>query len=110
MKQHWYFILLALGRSDLHGSGIMRDVLALTEGELKLWPATLYGSLDELREHGWIEEVEDPSERPEGESQRKRFYRITPPGRKAAAVETGRLERLLEVAKTRVSMKGRPAR
>jgi DNA-binding PadR family transcriptional regulator len=102
MKQHWYFILLALARTELHGSGIMRDVLSLTNGELKLWPATLYGSLEELREQGWIEEVEDPAERPEGESQRKRIYRMSQAGRRAVAAETSRLERLVKLARARV--------
>lgn len=106
MKQHWYFILLALARRDLHGSGVMRDVLSLTEGDLKLWPATLYGSLEELREEGWIEEVADPSERPAGASQRKRFYRITQSGRESVVGETAKLERLVEVARSRVGAGG----
>ena len=50
MKRHWFFILLSLADRDRHGSGIVRDVLDLTGGELRLWPVTLYGSLDELRE------------------------------------------------------------
>jgi DNA-binding PadR family transcriptional regulator len=52
MRRHWFFILLSLAERDRHGSGVMRDVLELTEGELKLWPVTLYGSLDELRDQG----------------------------------------------------------
>ena len=57
MRRHWFFILLSLAERDRHGSGIVRDVLELTDGELRLWPVTLYGSLDELREHGWIREL-----------------------------------------------------
>ena len=51
MRRHWFFILLSLAERDRHGSGIVRDVLELTGGELRLWPVTLYGSLDELREN-----------------------------------------------------------
>jgi DNA-binding PadR family transcriptional regulator len=80
----------------------MRDVLSLTDGALKLWPATLYGSLEELRVEGWIEVVDDPAERPVGASQRKRFYRITSSGRQAVLGETAKLERLIEVARSRV--------
>jgi DNA-binding PadR family transcriptional regulator len=78
----------------------MRDVLELTGGELRLWPATLYGALDELREAGFIEELEAS---PEGESERKRYYRITTSGRRSVQAETRRLEELVEVARARVT-------
>ena len=58
MRRHWFFILLSLADRDRHGSGIVRDVLDLTGGELRLWPVTLYGSLDELRENAWIRELD----------------------------------------------------
>ena len=45
MKRQLYYILLSLAAEDRHGAGVVRDVLELTDGELKLWPATLYGSL-----------------------------------------------------------------
>lgn len=102
MKRHWFFILVSLAGQARHGSDIMRDVLALTDGELRLWPATLYGSLDELRESGWIDELADPSERPEGESERKRFYRITDAGRRELAAELRRLGSVLDVAVARI--------
>ena len=102
MKRNWYLILLALAGGDRHGLGIMRDVLALTDGEVRLWPATLYGSLDELARRGWIEELADPEERPEGESERKRYYRITAEGEVELAAETDRLAGLVRRARARV--------
>lgn len=102
MKNHWYYILLSLAGGHRHGSGIMRDVLELTDGELRLWPATLYGSLDELQERGWIEEVSDPGERPEGASERKRFYRLAELGRHELRVETERLEGVVAAARRRL--------
>jgi DNA-binding PadR family transcriptional regulator len=99
MKRTWFFILLSLADGDSHGSGIMRDVLELTGGELRLWPATLYGALDELLAEGFIQELGVP----EGESERKRYYGITAAGRRAAQAETRRLEQLVEVARTRTS-------
>jgi DNA-binding PadR family transcriptional regulator len=92
MKQHWFHILLALAEQDRHGAGIVRDVLALTGGALRLWPATLYGSLDELHERGWIEELADPEVRPEGESAKRRIYRISEAGRRALLAELDRVE------------------
>lgn len=98
MKTHWFHILLALSDDVRHGSGIVRAVLDQTDGELRLWPATLYGSLDELSGKGWIEEVTDEGERPEGESDRKRFYRLTPAGAGALAEEAARLQTLARAA------------
>lgn len=103
MKRQWFFILLSLAAGDRHGSGIMRDVLELTDGELRLWPATLYGALDELSREGWIEELSDADARPPGESERKRYYRMTAPGRRALRAETKRLEGLVSIARTRVA-------
>jgi len=98
MKTHWFHILLALSEAVKHGSGIVRSVLEQTDGELRLWPATLYGSLDELSGMGWIEEVTDEDERPEGESERKRFYRLTRTGAGALAEEGARLQALARAA------------
>jgi hypothetical protein len=60
MKPHWFQILLALADRDLHGSAIMEEVLDRTDGQMKLWPGTLYGSLHELTEAGYIRETEPP--------------------------------------------------
>jgi DNA-binding PadR family transcriptional regulator len=109
MKRNWYFILLSLAGGDQHGSGVMREVLDLTGGELRLWPATLYGSLDELAEQGWIEELADPAARPEGESERKRFYRLTRSGRRVLATETDRLAGIVREARARIPLSGNEA-
>jgi hypothetical protein len=68
----------------------MRDVLELTDGELRLWPVTLYGSLEELREEGWVEALAESGRHPEGESERKRYFRITRAGRRALDAEARR--------------------
>lgn len=102
MKKNWFYILLSLAAGARHGLAIKRDVLELTGGEVRLWPAALYGSLEELRERGWIEELSDPSARPEGESERKRYYRMTEAGRTVLSAETDRLGGLVRVARTRM--------
>lgn len=107
MKRHWFYILASLAGSDRHGSEIARDVLDLTEGDLRLWPATLYGSLEELRERRWIEELADPGERPEGESERKRIYRVTAAGRAELEREAHRLEGEAAMARQRLLGEGR---
>ena len=79
MKAHWFHILLSVSPSPRHGAGIQQDVLEFSGGTVRLWPATLYGALEELSELGWIEEVTG-AERPRTVSGRERFYRLTHPG------------------------------
>ena len=102
MKPHWFYILLALAHEDRHGLGIAREVQALSDGRVRLWPATLYGSLDDLRRHRWIEELSDPRERPDAESERKRYYRLTRAGRDAMASEADHLGRVARIARARI--------
>ena len=104
LKLQWFHILLALSEGSRHGSGIVRSILDQTEGKLRLWPATLYGSLEELLAHGWIEELKGPNHHPEGESRKKRFYRITPKGKGVLAAEAGRLQALALAAMERLDM------
>lgn len=105
LSPHRFHILVALADRDLHGSGIVRDVLDQTDEALRLWPATLYGMLDELGTEGLIEELTG-DERPPGVSERRRYYRITEAGRKALARETERLSALVGVAERRLGTAG----
>jgi DNA-binding PadR family transcriptional regulator len=100
-------MLVALLAGDSHGLGIAREVERLSAGRVRLWPATLYGSLDELNRRGFIQEL--AGDRPRGESARKHFYRITPSGRMAALAETERLADLVKVARSRVKPRGETA-
>jgi DNA-binding PadR family transcriptional regulator len=102
IKTPWYYILLSLASADLHGLAIARDVLALSDGRIRLWPAMLYGALEDLSDRGWIEEVTDSRRGTADDSERKRVYRITRAGRRAAAAETERLASLVRVARSRV--------
>ena len=105
LKRHWFFILLSLADHDRHGSGIVRDVLDLTAGELRLWPVTLYGSLDELRQAGWIREIESAPD-PDEDRGHRRWFRITPQGRRALQVEIERMTALVSVAQRRLAGAG----
>jgi DNA-binding PadR family transcriptional regulator len=102
LKTHWYYILLALAAGDRHGLAIAREVLGLSEGRVRLWPATLYGALEELCERGWIEELDEARGRPAEESERRRYYRISRAGRAALSAETERLAGLVRLARSRV--------
>src|SRR5262245_18195628 len=102
MKRPLYYILLSLTADDRHGSGIVRDVLELSDGEVKLWPATLYGSLDELREQGLIREL-DRAPAGADAGGHKRWFSITPSGRRAVAAELARLQAMVTVAQRRLA-------
>jgi DNA-binding PadR family transcriptional regulator len=105
MKPHWFFILLSVSVAPRYGTAIQDDVRELSAGGVRLWPATLYGSLEELVEHGWLQEIAE-DERPDGISGRERFYRITRAGRRAVEREAARLESLASVARMRLSLGG----
>ena len=105
MKTHCFFILLSVSAAPRYVTAIQDDVRELSDGGVRLWPATLYGSLEELVEQKWLQEVPD-NERPEGIIGRERFYRITRVGRAALEREATRLESLARVARTRLALQG----
>ncbi|MCH7565695.1 MAG: helix-turn-helix transcriptional regulator [Gemmatimonadetes bacterium] len=90
-----YYILLALGVDTLHGYAIMQAFDGLMGGTERLLPGTLYATLARMMETGLIEEAPPPEF--EGDP-RRRYYSVTEFGRVAAAGESERLRRLLEVA------------
>lgn len=102
LKTPWYYILVALAGGDRHGLAIAREALSLSDGLVRLWPATLYGALEELCDCGWIEELHEARGRPADESERRRYYRITRAGRAAVAAETQRLAGVVRVARSRI--------
>ena len=100
LKPHWFQILLALSRAPMHGTAIMEEVLERTEGDMKLWPATLYGSLRDLEESGWIRETEPGPDDPQ-EGGKRRFYALAREGEQALRSELARMRAILEVAAER---------
>ena len=93
----FFHILLSLGAGERHGYAIKREIAARTEGKLKLGPGALYGSINRMLELGLIEEA-DTRPDPHLDDQRRRYYRITTYGRKAARAEAARMRKLLDLA------------
>ena len=96
LKTTWFHILLSLAGADQHGYGIMQEVLDRTGGKVRLWPATLYGSLKQLIEAGLIEESGDRPAR-EFDDARRRYYRLTRLGRRVLDAESERLLELVHI-------------
>ncbi len=105
LRSNWFHVLVALAESDRHGSAIADDVLSQTGGSLRLWPATLYRTLDDMVASDLISEVTGAA-RPEGESKRKRYYRITPSGRSQLTEAADRMAALAGTARRRLGDAG----
>jgi DNA-binding PadR family transcriptional regulator len=103
LKTQWFHILLALAGGEQHGYGIMQEVLERTLGKVRLWPATLYGSIKRLIEAGLIEES-DRRPAPELDDARRRYYRLTAEGRQVLDAECERLQELVYAIQTKRAM------
>ena len=104
LPPHWFQILLALADRDLHGFGVMNDVLERTGGRMRLWPGMLYRSFSRLLALGYVVEVAAPEDAERGGG-RPRFYRITPLGRRVCAAEAERLAGFVKVARQKKLLK-----
>ena len=93
----FFHILLSLGAGERHGYAIKREISQRTQGKLKLGPGVLYGSIKKMLELGLIEESDERPD-PHLDDERRRYYRITPSGRKAARTEAARMRELAELA------------
>src|SRR5271155_3549694 len=94
LKPQWFHILLSLAGGEQHGYGIMQEVLQRTTGKVRLWPATLYGSIKRLIEEDLIKESR-ARPAPEFDDARRRYYRLTPLGRRVLDAECDRLQELV---------------
>ena len=90
-------ILLALADGERHGYSIIKEVEEETEGGMRLGPGTLYRMLKQLLDDGWIAEVDRVDEN----DPRRRYYRLTPRGRRAAQIEAAQLANLVRLARAR---------
>src|SRR5262245_21978331 len=93
-----FHILIALADRDRHGYSIMQDVSARTDGKVQLSAGTLYSSVRRMLEQGLIEELRDSPD-PESTDERRRYYRLTKFGRRAAAAEVDRVSAMLKQAR-----------
>jgi len=97
-----FHIMVALAASPLHGYAIKQEVESRTAGSVRLWPATLYGLLAELSEHGLIRETDSPGGA--DDDPRRRYYELTIMGRKTLRAEAERLESLAKIARQNLSL------
>jgi DNA-binding PadR family transcriptional regulator len=90
-------VLLALAAGNAHGYAVMRFVERLTDGGVRLGPGTLYRTIGRLLADGLVEEVEG-GEPDAPHDARRRYYRLTEAGRRAAMAEAELIGRLASAA------------
>jgi DNA-binding PadR family transcriptional regulator len=90
-------ILLALADGEKHGYAIMREVEENTQGEIKMGPGTLYGSIKRMLAAGLIEESDERRD-PALDDERRRYYRLSGLGRQVLEAEARRLSRQVALA------------
>ena len=92
-----FYILLALAGEERHGYGIMKQAEQDSNGQIKMGPGTLYGSVKRMLDDKLIEETE---KRAAAEGQERRiYYRITGLGKKLLRAELDRYKTALGRAK-----------
>jgi|SRR6202046_3841955 len=103
LKTQWFHIMVSLAGGEQHGYGIMQDVLNRTTGKVRLWPATLYGSIKRLIEADLIEES-DERPTPELDDARRRYYRLTSLGKRVLDAECERLQELVRTIRVKQAL------
>jgi DNA-binding PadR family transcriptional regulator len=92
--------LVALADGDKHGYAILKEIARRTDGDVRLSAGTLYALVRRATADGLIVESEDRPD-PSLDDERRRYYRLTPLGRRVAAAEIGRLESIVEMARAK---------
>ena len=95
-----FHILLALADGERHGYAISQEVAANTQGQIKMGPGTLYGTIKRMLAKNLIEESDERPD-PELDDERRRYYRLTGLGRRVAGAEAERLENLVRVSQSK---------
>jgi DNA-binding PadR family transcriptional regulator len=100
MPPAWFHLLLALTGGERHGYALMQAVTAESDGQVRLGPGTLYGALKRLLE---LDLVEESGRRPDPamDDERRRYYRLTPGGRRVLRAEALRHARLVILARAK---------
>lgn len=83
-------ILLSLAEGERHGYSVAKAIESATNGATRLRPGSLYRLLKQMAADDWVVESESDD--------RRRYYRLTPWGRKIAQAEAQRLQGLVRRA------------
>jgi len=76
-------VLAAMSEQARYGYELVDRIEELTSGHIRLRPGNLYRVIDRLLSHGLAAEVSPPA----GVDERRRYFRATARGRRAAAAQ-----------------------
>ena len=99
LKPLHFLMLLTLVDGERHAYGLKKD-LASRRAHRDVGPGTLYRSIAQLIDAGLIAES-DRRPAAELDDQRRRYYRLTPFGRRVVVAEARRLDTLVTAARAR---------
>ena len=97
-----FYILLSLAPGKKHGYAILKDVHALSSGEVSLSTSTLYSALSRLLDQGLIERISDDTDNNTGPGLPRKAYVLSEIGRRVLEAETNRMQALVAVARLRL--------
>ena len=99
LKPKVLHILLAVADGPRHGYSIMQEVLERTDGQVRLWPAGLYGLLRELER---LDLIVESDKRPDADEddERRRYFALTPHGKRVLNADVRRLEAIVHQARS----------
>ncbi len=90
MTETGFYILLCL-QEEMHGYSIVQKVENMTDGEIRLSPGTMYGSLSKMEKDKLIQFVR--------EEEKRKIYCTTDLGKEVLRLEMNRIERLYRNSK-----------
>jgi DNA-binding PadR family transcriptional regulator len=98
LKPDAFFVLLVLLQGERHGYAIMQEALSQSESRVDLRAGVLYRLLARLLREGLVAES---ARRPAADvdDERRRYYRITPLGKRVMAAEAERMASLAAAAR-----------
>jgi DNA-binding PadR family transcriptional regulator len=100
LKPVVFQVLLSLVDGERHGYAIVQEIAERTAAKIDLEPGNLYRVLKAMLDEGVIEESERRPA-PDRDDERRRYYRITPFGKKVAMAEAARLDKIVADARAR---------
>lgn len=93
LKPADFHILMVLSKEELHGYGIMQEVEAQSDSRVRLEVGSMYRLIARLMDEGLITESGRDG------NDRRRYYRITPFGKRVVRLEAQRLVDVVSAAR-----------
>jgi len=101
-----YHVLLAMAGGPRYGYAIKSAIEEESRGALTPRAGSLYRVIARLMERDWVEETEPAGEVEPHPGRTRKYYGLTPAGRRALAEEAARLHEAASLAEERLGAAG----